>query len=608
MIINIAKVDSGLGMRGPGGFGLCRAMQRPRMARRVAARVVLAAGVVMVVLVASVGTALARASGPHVSASFVAVGHDISVAGTVSAGSWGRNRPRSQWIAALQQRVGAHWLLRASGRLHAHGDLSDFSLTWMTGTLHGRREMVRVEIISGKRVVAMSAGQTVVAPAPASGQGALRSSTVQSPSSRGVSASGGSGGSDAVGSPDAEVPTSESFDAKQVTSGGQNACILLRNGDVDCWGSDLDGVLGIDKTWPTPSVGPTTEFSDAPGPVARISEVTQVSAGYFYVCALNVTGTVYCWGWDGEGELGNGEFIPYGGVLQPENLEHPIPTEVPGLAGVRQVATGAEQACALLNTGKIECWGSNSKGQLGVGTESGPDTCDDNGSVPCSTRPVTVSGITHATEVASGELTTCALLAGGSVDCWGLNRYGNLGDGTTTNSDVPVAVPGITDATKIAVGGEDACALLAGGSIDCWGLNEGGQLGDGIGSGPETCLEKQMCSTRPVPVSGIDNAVQISVASSLGSGHACALLATETVKCWGNGDALGDESYASSDVPVEVSGLSGVLGITTNSDFSDDLSCAALSDGALDCWGSVLGTDSDVPVDVPIPEAIPAPE
>jgi len=118
-----------------------------------------------------------------------------------------------------------------------------------------------------------------------------------------------------------------------------------------------------------------------------------------------------------------------------------------------------------------------------------------------------------------------------------------------------------------------------------------------------------MCSTRPVSVSGIDNAVQISAASPF-PGQTCAVLATGNVECWGANfeGQLGDGSYANSDVPVEVRGLSGVVGITTDSAFGSAFSCAVLSDGALDCWGNALRTGGEVPVDVPIPEATPAPE
>lgn len=602
----VSNAVYGLGILGSGWFWLFRTLRRSQAAHRVRARVAPVAAL-FTVLLATAGTADAQASRPRVSASFAAVGRDISADGTVSAGRWYGTGPRSRWIVALQQRVGARWLLRASGHLHARGNLSGFSLTWADGS-RGRRDTVRVEVVSGKRIVATSANRTIVATVPVSTHAATRSSSIEQPT-WGLSLSSGSPESDASRSSVGATPTFEAFDATQVTSGGENACVLLKDRGVDCWGSDLDGVLGIDETWQQPSDGATTGISFVPTPVARIGEVTQISAGYFYVCALSVAGNVYCWGWDGQGELGNGESVNYDGPeLQPADLEHTIPEAVPGLKNVVQVAAGAGQACALLPDGAIDCWGENASGQLGDGTQSGPETCYFDGNLACSTRPVAVSGISDATQVADGGETSCALLVGGAVDCWGLNRSGALGDGTTTNSDVPVAVSGITDATKIAVGGEDACAVLADGGIDCWGLNEDGQLGSGVNSGPETCLSDLMCSTRPVTVSGIDNAVQVTVGSPEGYGNACALLATGTVKCWGDGGALGDDSYASSDVPVEVSGLNGVVGIATNSTFADVLSCAVLSDGALDCWGDGPGVGSDVPVEVPIPEATPAPE
>jgi alpha-tubulin suppressor-like RCC1 family protein len=126
-----------------------------------------------------------------------------------------------------------------------------------------------------------------------------------------------------------------------------------------------------------------------------------------------------------------------------------------GSVNVKLVATsitaGLANTCALLSGGRVQCWGQNPFGELGNGTTTN------------SYLPVPVSGITNAIAIATGPDHSCALLSGGGVQCWGENTYGELGNGTTTNSSVPGAVSGITSAVAIAAGGNTTCALLSGG-------------------------------------------------------------------------------------------------------------------------------------------------
>jgi hypothetical protein len=156
-----------------------------------ALRVLAFVSVVLTML--SPSSAWARTDRPHVSVSFVAVGSEVSAAGTVGAGTPHGDGSRSRWKAVLQQRVGSRWLTRATGGLRAYGHLRGFSLAW-TGSAPGRRETVRVEITSGRRVVAKGAARSVVSTSPISVQSTLRASTVQPSSAQIVNASGSAGG------------------------------------------------------------------------------------------------------------------------------------------------------------------------------------------------------------------------------------------------------------------------------------------------------------------------------------------------------------------------------------------------------------------------------
>jgi hypothetical protein len=213
------------------------------------------------------------------------------------------------------------------------------------------------------------------------------------------------------------------------------------------------------------------------------------------------------------------------------------------------IAIGGLHACGLLPGGTVKCWGHNDRGQLGDGTTVNRST------------PVQVSGIANAVGVAAGWFGgfehSCALLADGTVKCWGSNLYRQLGNGTTTDRFTPVSVTGISNAIAISAGGNETCVLLSDRTVKCWGSSR----------------------TTPISIPGIVSATAIVV----GNGHACAILADRSVKCWGQNDRgqLGNGTTIGSVTPVSVSGITTATSITAGLLHT----CTGLSDGSIKCWG-----------------------
>jgi alpha-tubulin suppressor-like RCC1 family protein len=336
--------------------------------------------------------------------------------------------------------------------------------------------------------------------------------------------------------------------------------------------------------------------------------IHSVAAGGGHSCRLTSTGGVECWGSDDVGQIGNGT----------PNWTAVLATPVPGVSSASAVAAGAEShTCAVVVGGAIKCWGMNTSGQLG------------NGSTNNSASPVD-TGLTGATDVATGEAHSCAIISG-AVWCWGDNSFGEFGNGTTTNSLTPVAsgvtgagvisagigytcgvfgggvvkcwgtgplgtgtsvsltpvqVPGIS-ASSVAAGQTSACALATNGTVFCWGTNNNGELGNGD---PNLSPSKT-----PVPVVGITGGTAVAV----GGAHACAVVksgaVSGSVQCWGdNSDGqlgntiLGSGANCSSAnvatctvVPITVPGITTAVSVAAG----DSHTCALLSDGRTTCWG-----------------------
>jgi alpha-tubulin suppressor-like RCC1 family protein len=286
-----------------------------------------------------------------------------------------------------------------------------------------------------------------------------------------------------------------------------------------------------------------------------------LSLGLDHTCALLSDGTVACFGFNFAGQLGNG--------TAKDSL---VPVAVSKLNQVTALAAGSGHTCALRSDRTVWCWGNWR--EVGAGSGAAPNDC----SLPCAMTPIVVPGLSGVSALASGDSHMCALKSDGSVACWGTNESGELGDGTQNNAPSPVPVKGLSGAaTAIAAGEAHTCALIKDGSVQCWGYDFSGQLGNGM-QGPDTCSGAP-CSLKPVVVSGLSGATAIAA----GGSRTCAVVAGGAVRCWGFSDVgeLGNGMTSSSSTPVAVSNVSGVTALFAGTYHT----CARMAGGAVACWG-----------------------
>ena len=276
--------------------------------------------------------------------------------------------------------------------------------------------------------------------------------------------------------------------------------------------------------------------------------VAQVVAGEAHACALTTDGRVWCWGWNGHNQLGDGT-----------NWSSSVPIPVAGLTNIRKIAAGAEHTCALTGDGHVKCWGNGMNGELGDATPHESST------------PVYAIGLSNVVDIAAGDSFSCAITDMGDTWCWGADNSGQLGQGTVTNAahSGPVRLMLLPQTVGIAAGMGYACAVTWSGRVYCWGANDAGQTGFAASVSP-----------RPTPteVPGVTNVVEVTTSAAT----TCVRRADSSMLCWGLDDSgqLGNGSKTSTSTPFDP----GVVGTRIISAGLNHV-CTTVADGSVYCWG-----------------------
>lgn len=306
--------------------------------------------------------------------------------------------------------------------------------------------------------------------------------------------------------------------------GLESACGLTGDGSAYCWGDGSAGELGI----------PGVQSTGIPLAVAGGFRFTSLTGGglyyadYYYgyfateahTCGLVASGTAYCWGLNSSGQLGTG--------TQRDSFS---PAPVSGGFSFTALSAGGHHTCGLTSSGAALCWGNNASGQLG---RNGGST----------STPTPVAGALTFKAIAAGTYHTCGITTSGAAYCWGYNGSGQLGSFTALpNSSVPVPVAGGLSFVSIVAGDTHTCALTTAGQAYCWGSNDSGQLGIAQTTG---------VAFVPTPVAlGL---TYTALASGSSSSHTCGITGANIVYCWGSTGNVGGGDINIADRPVRVLG------------------------------------------------------
>ena len=306
--------------------------------------------------------------------------------------------------------------------------------------------------------------------------------------------------------------------AQRVAVGESSAYVLLDDGTVVAWGTNDEGQLGNGPSGSNRPLGTYPKPSATPVRVTDLADIVAIKAGRKHAIALRKDGTVWAWGVRDDGEVGDGK--PAGSLRV---LSATAPVAVRGLTGITQIAAGQTHNLALTRDGKVMSWGSNSTGELGVGTRETGWT------------PAEVTGLANIVAIAAGTGqntygVSAAVRQDGTLWVWGSGSSAQMGNGVENPSPddpggrnlLPLQVKGIAGAKDAAVGAGHIAALLNDGSVRAWGMNGYGELGLGRTSSDQVV---------PVRVPGLANVATLR----LGGYNSYAIRSDGTLWIWGFG-------------------------------------------------------------------------
>lgn len=332
------------------------------------------------------------------------------------------------------------------------------------------------------------------------------------------------------------------------------------------------GVLtGVDRGKVT--ITATSEGKSGTATRVVVIKYRSISAGTMHACDIASGGIVWCWGLNGaEGRIGDANMA--NGAMSA------VPVRVPGNSKFTQISTFGRHTCGVTTEGKAWCWGTNSWGSLGNGTN-----------IAATFTPVAVAGGHTFRKVTVGSDHSCGITITSRAYCWGNNDWRQLGTGNSTVSNVPVPVNIVPDILDIEAGAAFTCAVSMAANGYCWGSNSIGQVGDG-----KQISYGNVFVSLPSQVVGGLAWKQVDVAQQ----YACALTVAGAAYCWGsNNGKFGNGPGSDASTPQPVSG--GITFQRISTGFGH--ACGIAADNAVWCWGSsgngqlgVAGTHSTVPV------------
>ena len=320
---------------------------------------------------------------------------------------------------------------------------------------------------------------------------------------------------------------------------GQHMCAILDNGALKCWGRNANGQLGQGDVINRGGL-PATIGDNLPAiNLGTGRTAAKVAVGEAFTCAILDNGTVKCWGYNQYGQLGQGNVVQRGAVVN-QMGDFLTPTNLGTGRTAVAISAGRSHACAILDTGAVKCWGYNTVGQLGY------DNTTNYGSAGSqmgdSLATVNLGSGRTATAISLGDYFSCALLDNATVKCWGYGLSGRLGSGATANIGAAsgdmaalaaIALPTGRTVTKLAAGGDHTCVIMDNATITCWGTNNHGQLGIESNAGGKANIGDASGEMGTAMIVANMGTGRTATKISAGLQTTCATLDNNTAKCWG---------------------------------------------------------------------------